>query len=316
MVPDIAVLGSINMDLTVKVEDFPSPGETVRGSDLQQLPGGKGANQAVAAAKLGGDVSMFGLLGEDNFGTRLENSLNAAGVGTEYLGKREVSSGIALIAVDRGAENEIIIVPGANGAVDRAYVEETFEEIRGSSVLLLQLEIPLETVEYVLARLADFGEEGPTVILDPAPATQLSDKILENVDILTPNKVELQTIAPGISKEDLLESAQIPEELVPLFERDGALLLKEGESGSTYIGSSDSFSSPPFPVDSEDSTAAGDAFNGALAASLAEGGSMREAVKFANAAGALSTKRAGAQPSLPERDQVKEFIGSIEEGMG
>lgn len=290
----IAVLGSVNMDLVAEVERLPQPGETVPGLSFARYPGGKGANQAVAAAHLGAQVSFFGKVGDDFFGKELLKTLRKNGVNVEAVGQEgESPSGIASIWVAADGENAIVYVPGANARVDPAYVDQVLAKLSQAKILLLQLEIPLPTIAHLLWRLP---KDGPIVILDPAPAQDVSGLPLKRVDILTPNRGELFALT---KEEDLKRAAR-----KLLAAGVGRVIVKAGSEGA-YLIERDNFRHfPAFPVDPVDTTAAGDAFNGALASALAEGRPTEAAITFGNAAGALSTTRRGAQPSLPYRKDV------------
>lgn len=300
----IAVLGSINMDFVCEVPRLPHQGETLHGSSFARYPGGKGANQAVAAARLGGKVAFFGKVGEDVFGDELLRALRENGVNVDAVERvREASSGIASIWVAQNGENAIIVIPGANSYVDRAYVDQVLPQLLRANVLLLQFEIPLTTITYVLECLPP---DGPFVILDPAPAQDISSLPLERIDLLTPNQHELFLLT---GEESLLKAG---EKLVKLgIDR---IVVKAGEQGAFLIEKSNIQHFPGFHVTPVDTTAAGDAFNGALAIALAEGKSLEEAILWANAAGALATTRKGAQPSLPSREEVVKLIASQRPG--
>ena len=293
---NISVLGSINMDFILNVDEFPEPGETVKAVDFSRLPGGKGANQAVAASRVGGEVSMFGLLGRDNFGDKLRSSLEKSGVDTSGVESRNWTSGMAVVSVNSEAENEIVVVPGANNLIDEDYVMGIVDNVSKTDVLLLQLEIPLKSISLLLNSLP---KDGPKVILDPAPAVSMENLPLNKVDFLTPNLSELNTLAKSsnsVGIEGLLESVK------------GALIIKRGKEGAEYTGLDDRFSVPTFEVDSVDSTGAGDAFNGAFAVGVSKGWNLKETIKFANAAGSCATIQAGAQPSLPYLEEVRNLM--------
>jgi len=301
----IIVVGSLNMDFVVQVRELPRPGETVLGSAFATVPGGKGANQACAASKLGGKVQMVGRVGDDALGRELRESLAAVGVDTTaVLATEGTPSGVALIAVEAGGQNQIVVASGANGLLTPADVAHALGGTTGS-LLLLQLESPPETIERAVA----LGKErGMTVLLDPAPARQLPLALLSGVSCLTPNESEAMTLLerPG----EAIALAHAPEVARALLARGPrAVILKLGEHGAFLddgTGAARHF--PALKVDAVDSTAAGDTFNGALAAALAEGRSLPEAIPFANAAAALSVTRRGAQSSIPTRAEVDAFV--------
>ena len=297
--PMIAVVGSVNLDLVVPVPHHPRPGETVLGGALVEHPGGKGANQAVAAARLGAQVAMVAMVGADTAGERLRKALEAEGVDIErVLMEHGTASGQALIAVDEtSGENSIIVSPGANSALAPEHCAAAGALLRDASVTLLQQEIPTETVE-AAARLA-----AGIVLLNPAPARPLSAALLEMVDVLVPNREELAALVghplPDLhAVADAARTLRGPAAVVVTLGGDGALICEEG---AIHVV-------PPLPVTPLDTTAAGDAFCGALAVALAEGRPLHEAVRRANATAALATTRPGAQPSLPTRTEVEQLL--------
>lgn len=309
----VVVIGSINMDLVCRVAHMPVPGETILGSDLVTIPGGKGANQAVAAAKLGGDVHFIGRVGDDDFGQRLLNGLRNHRVNTEHVTVTEgVSSGCAMILVDKRGENSIVVAPGANHKLTPADVDAAQNLIGSASVVVFQLEIPLETVRHAVDLCRKLGAY---TILDPAPAPERKlPRDLYSVDILTPNQSEAEGLlrvgAMGRLKRDKRSDAkQIGADL--LARGPGAVVLKLGSKGA-LIQDRDGYIHhvKGFKVKVVDTTAAGDAFTGAMAVALAEGRNMPEAVRFANAAGALCCQSFGAQPALPTRDAVVKLLTS------
>lgn len=301
--PSAIVFGSINMDLVVRTPQLPVPGETLLGHEFFTASGGKGANQAVALARLGVPTKMVGRVGGDSFGSELVNSLQTAGVQTEdVLVDQEVSSGIAAIAVDDRGENQIVIVPGANGRVDATDVER-LTMLPGASVLLLQLEIPISAV---LAAAQAARHAGVTVILDPAPAQiKVPDELYHLVDIITPNEIEAGQLA-GFTVNDP-ESAT--EAAAILRQRGvGTAIIKLGDRGVVCATPEETFFVPAFSVTAVDTVAAGDAFNGGLAAALVEGLSLQQAVVWGAAAGALAATKPGAQSAMCDRQTLNKFL--------
>ena len=296
----ILVVGSINMDLVVRVPHAPSPGETVLGGDFTTFPGGKGANQAVAAARMGGEVTMVGRVGNDDFGNTLIHGLLENKVKTTRVTKdSSAPSGIAMIAVADDGENMIVVASGANMNISIEDVNKASELMREADLLLLQLETPVEVVSAAV-ELAK-AHEVP-VVLNPAPAQPLAESLLANIDVITPNQNELAvlsgeaTLADGIQK--LLGWGV--KNLVVTLGANGARVVTEGIDQHL----------PAYEVTAVDTTASGDAFNGALAVSLAEGKTLLEAVNDGMAAGALAATKRGAQPSLPTREAVIEFLAA------
>lgn len=302
----IVVIGSLNLDYVINLFRFPSPGETVTGDDFAVYPGGKGANQAFAAARLGAQVWMIGQVGNDPQGDILRQNLESAGVDTTYLQHdKDASSGIALITIDASGQNQIIIVPGSNGTFTTAHLSSCAELIAGAGLVLLQLEIPIVTVQ-AAAEHAHKG--GALVMLDPAPAHQLTDELLSLVDYLTPNETELATLTGVVHSENTSrdETTRQASELL----RRGAknVIVKMGARGALLVGQDENHFWPAVPVAAVDTTAAGDAFNGAFAVALASGKSTQDAGRFAAAAAACSVTRKGAQASMPTRQQADELL--------
>lgn len=298
----VLVVGSANMDMVVSTGRFPKPGETVLARDFGMYPGGKGANQAVACAKLGGDVAFLGKTGRDMFRDRLLESLNSEGVdASRVLLDPDAPTGIALITVDSDGQNEIVVVSGSNMKLspdEVAAQEELFEAAR---VVMLQLEIPLETV-VTAAKLAK--RNGAEVILNPAPATELPDELLRAVDYITPNESETETL----TGRHLGDDAASVDAARRLIKRGvGHVILTLGARGALHVTPDTAQPYPAYQVDVVDTTAAGDAFNGALAFALSRGDAMEQAVPFANAVAACCVTRMGAQTSMPLLDDVERF---------
>jgi ribokinase len=308
MKPAIVVVGSLNMDFVVSVEHLPAHGETVLGRNFQMIPGGKGANQACAAAKLGGKsvaVRMVGRVGYDVFADQLKASLAAVGVDVNAVhATRLQPTGVALISVDRKGQNSIVVASGANGELAAADVEAMRPVFHGARLALFQLETPIPTVSRALALAR---EEGLTTILDPAPAQSLPPAVLEYVDILTPNENEaLQLLGRRPARVSPAEAVEMAEALRQLGPK--TVVVKLGDQGCFAHSASIKAHFSCFPVEVKDTTAAGDTFNAALAVALAEGAPLDHALRFANAAAAISVTRLGAQASAPSRSEVDAFL--------
>jgi len=298
----IAVVGSLNMDLIVRSPRIPRPGETILGGTFHTAPGGKGANQAVAAARLGGTVAMVGRVGSDAFGDQLLGSLAADGVDAAHVARDSAATGIALITVDDAGQNSIVVASGANAHLSPADVDGAASAIAAAGVLLLQLESPPETA----LRAAELARaHGATVVLNPAPARALPDALLKLVDVLVPNESETSLLT-GLPVGDVAQAEAAAEALLRLGV--GAVILTLGARGALLAHAGGVEAVPPFPVTPLDTTAAGDAFLGALAVALAEGRPLAEAARWGNAAGALATTRLGAQPSLPTRQEIEDLV--------
>lgn len=307
MRPAIVVLGSLNMDFVVRVPHLPASGETVLGHGFVTLPGGKGANQACAAGRAGGTnvtVKMLGRVGYDVFGDQLKASLAAAGVDvSEVRATPEQPTGVALIWVDAEGQNSIVVASGANHAIKNEDVPGMRAAFHGAAFALFQLETPLTVVESAL-RLA--RDERVRTILDPAPAQPLHRTLLELVDILTPNETEALTLLDRPPQRVAVEDAwELATALLALGPK--AIILKLGDRGSLYWNGRNRHYQPAFAVQAVDSTAAGDTFNGALAVALAQSNDISNALRFANAAAALSVTRLGAQASIPELAEIEYF---------
>jgi ribokinase len=303
----IAVVGSLNVDYVVRVPRFPQPGETLTGTRFETFGGGKGANQACAAAKLGADVRLVGCVGGDPQGKWILEQLRAAGVDVSGVGhERAAATGIAVIEVADSGQNHIVIVPGANGHVDHRQLDAQRETIESASCVLLQLEVPDEAVTQA-ARMARRG--GAVVILDPAPARLVSAELLSLCDFVTPNETELSALAgepPAVS----LTLAEVRRLAGIVRERTARVLVKLGPAGALLVGPEGEQRWRAPAVDAVDTTAAGDCFNAAFAVALSEGRPIVEAGRFAALAASLSVTRAGAQPAMPTRIDVEAFAAS------
>ena len=297
--PGILVIGSSNTDMVIKTKKIPEPGETILGGTFLMNPGGKGANQAVAAARLGCKVVFAGKRGNDLFGNQTIGLLMREGIDTSYMVKDPVlPSGVALITVDAEGENCIVVAPGANGNLMPEDIPETIFESGKSDILLLQLEIPLETVSYCASVAAN---KGIKVILNPAPAQSLPEELLRNIWLITPNEIEAEALT-GISINDIDEADLAASKLAEMGTQNVIITL--GEKGAFLKSELFTGLIPGEKVTAVDTTAAGDVFNGAVAVAVAMGKDIREAVLLANKAAAISVTRMGAQSSAPYKHEV------------
>lgn len=288
----ITVIGSINMDLVVQTDDFPQQGETTLGNLFTTVPGGKGANQAVATARLGGKTNMVANVGNDSFGKELLQNLADNRVNVDGVSKSaETASGIANILLSEG-DNRIIVVPGANFDLSPSHIDDVADVIQASQLVVLQMEIPIQTIEYILQICTDLNT---AVLLNPAPATGFPKHFIEKVDYLTPNETECKQIF-GTDIETALE--QYPNKLIVTL----------GSAGACYFDGENHIIVEGFKTKVVDTTGAGDTFNGALAYGIVEGLNLNEAVKFANAAGSLSVEHFGAQGGMPSREKVEKRL--------
>ncbi|WP_226608000.1 ribokinase [Bacillus cereus] len=291
--PNIAVVGSISMDLVAVSKKRPKAGETVIGEAFHTIPGGKGANQAVAAARLGANVAMVGAVGNDDYGTVVRKNLENERIFIDYVvSVTDRTTGIAHIVLAE-EDNSIVVVQGANALVNNSVVDRSKDLLVKADMVVLQLEIPLETVKYVLAICE---EHNIPVMLNPAPAQVLSEEILEKATYITPNEHECRIVLNDFTSpiEDLL--AKYPNKL----------LMTEGSNGVRFYNGKEIVHVPSIAVDVVDTTGAGDTFNGALAVALSEGETLQKAIRFANIAGGLSVTKLGAQGGMPTRDRVRE----------
>ncbi len=304
MTGPIVVVGSLNIDLVVRTPRHPRPGETIIGGKFQTFPGGKGANQAVAAARAGAQVIMIGRVGADAFGIDLLEALVRDGVDTTHvLRDDQAPSGVALITVDTAGQNAIVVVPGANARLSPGDVERAQDAFAGAGALLLQLESPPEVVQRAI-ELAN--AHGVLVILNPAPARPLDAALLAGVDYLIPNEHELFLLAE-------LDAAEEIDAAVARLRARGArhVIVTLGGNGAVAFCGEQKIIVPAHRVSVVDTTAAGDAFVGAFAVALCEGKKVEDAVRWANAAGALAVTRAGAQPSLPYREDILSLLAKV-----
>ncbi|NMB00671.1 MAG: ribokinase [Firmicutes bacterium] len=302
--PKILVIGSFMMDLVVRTPRVPDNGETVIGSSFRRFPGGKGANQAVSAARLGAQVTMVGKLGYDVYGDEMQDALNKEGIRTEYiLRDKDASTGVGFVTLDETTgNNRIVVVPGANlrySPEDLACIEDV---VRNSDLLMLQLEMDMRLIE---AAVMMAEKHDVPVILNPAPAQSLADELLEKVTYLTPNETEAQ-ILTGVQVVDRQSAERAAQALLEKGIRKVVITL--GHHGAMIADQSATELVPAFSTSVVDTVAAGDGFNGALAVAVAQGTPLPEAVRFANAVGALVVTREGAIPSLPSAQEVKAFL--------
>lgn len=297
-----AVIGSINMDMVVGTPRFPAPGESITGSVFRTVPGGKGANQAVALARLGASVKMAGKIGSDAFGAQYLENFARNGVDVSAVEVHDgATTGLADILVSDDGENCIVYIPGANSLCDSAWLERALERTKDCDIFLMQLEIPMETTLECIRRLRAMGK---TIILDPAPAVCLPEEVLALVDYITPNETELCILTPELPEDATME-ARI-ERLIG--DSDRVVVHKRGSDGA-YICTKDGICHVPgFCVKTVDSTAAGDTFNAGLAAGLAMGMELPETVRMANAAAALSVTAFGAQDGMPSMEAARRLM--------
>ncbi len=294
MKPKITVFGSINMDLVTSTDRFPGQGETVMGSDFQTAPGGKGANQAVAAARLGADIHMVGRVGDDAFGGNLRDHLHNEGIHVDGVETAEgCPTGVATILLTEG-DNRIVVVPGANHELTANDVFTYEDLIAVSDLVILQLEIPLETVISIAATAKKLGTP---VLLNPAPIQPLPEQLLRDVTYITPNEHEFDDLLQSIDKgyrDELLKK----------------VIVTKGAEGVSYFKDNKEVAVPGYQVKVRDTTGAGDTFNGAFGVAVSKGMSVADACRFGNTAAALSVKEFGAQGGMPGVNEVKAFLGA------
>jgi ribokinase len=302
----VVVVGSLNMDLVVRAAHLPAQGETILGGEFLMIPGGKGANQAVAAARLGAEVAMVGRVGNDGFGQALRTNLAGESIDVTHIRTDPAAStGVALITVDDSGQNTIVVVSGANMRLTPAEVEAAFTQIGQFDVVMMQLESPIACVE-TASRLA--RQAGARTILNPAPARPLPGSLLEQIDILVLNETEASLLS-GVGVSEIEGADRAARQLIS--QGIGSVVITLGERGALLVAGKEDepLHFPAYPVQVVDTTAAGDAFVAGLAVGLGEGMPLQEAVRLGNAAGALSVTRLGAQPSLPTRGEVDQLLG-------
>jgi ribokinase len=299
----VVIFGSINMDLVIRAPRLPASGETITGRDFVTTPGGKGANQAVACARLGAASSLVGRVGGDVFGAALLENLRRSGVNTAGIQVSDGASGVAIIEIDDRGENTIVVAPGANQLVGDADVAQLSQLLGDAKVLLLQLEVPIDAV---IAAAKAARAQGAMVILDPAPAREIPAALYQLADIITPNETEAAALVGFqlTSDADIQRAAQV------LRKRTGGrVVIKLGARGAYVLGEQGERFVPPFSVTAVDTVAAGDAFNGGLAAALSDGKAFDEALRWGLGTGALAVTRRGAQEAMPTQAELLAFLG-------
>lgn len=302
--PHVVVVGSLNMDLVVRVPHLPAPGETILGDNFLNIPGGKGANQAVGAARMGAQVTMVGRVGDDEFGKALTGNLAKEGVDISNVSvDANAASGIAMITVDQDGQNSIVVASGANMALKPEDIRTAWKKISSVDVVVMPLEVSMDCIEETV-RLAK--ESSVKVILNPAPAQLLSDDLLKNVDVLVPNESETSLLT-GLGVETIEEAEAAARKL--LEKGAGAVVLTLGSRGALLVSENEPpHTLLPYDVNVIDTTAAGDAFVAALAVGISNRLSLKSAVQQANAAGALAVTKMGAQPCMPTKEEVIELM--------
>lgn len=310
--PRVLICGSINMDLVVRTAELPTPGQTQMAHSLEEVSGGKGANQAVAAARLGASVRMLGCVGSDGFAGTLKNNLTREKIDTTWIRSLPGPSGVAIVAVDDAGENSIMVVPGSNGLLTPSQIDESIRAIQETDWVVLQLEIPIDSVKHAITRAKHFGKR---VILNPAPCPPTLDPELFHVDVLCPNQTEAESLL-GIKIETIENARTAALTLQKRGARHVVITLgSQGAIVTNSVANSDGNSDttiwiPPARVSAVDTTAAGDAFIGAMVTRLAHGSSLVDACTYAAAAAAHAVTVPGAQPSLPTNDQVLAILAA------
>ena len=297
------VIGSLNMDMTVKVEELPKLGETIFGDDFYESCGGKGANQAVAISKLGMETEMIGMVGKDSQGEKLIQNLNKYGIKSDNIIKSDDLTGRAIITVDKKGDNNIIVIPGSNFKITKEHIQKKQDVIASSDVVILQNEIPFDTVEFSLLKAKELGK---ITIFNPAPARQLSEKIFKNTDYLILNETEMDEVF-GIGINDKVYIGRIFHKKKECGIRN--IILTLGDNGSVLFSEDDNIKKyDAYEVKAVDTTAAGDSFIGAFTMKICETGDADKAIKYATAVSAIVVTRQGAQDSIPTREEIEKFI--------
>jgi len=297
------VIGSLNMDMTVKVEELPKLGETIFGNDFYESCGGKGANQAVAVSKLGMKTEMIGMVGKDSQGEKLIQNLNKYGIISDNVIKSDELTGRAIITVDKKGDNNIIVIPGSNFKITKEHIQDKQDVIASSDVVILQNEIPSETVEFSLLKAKELGK---ITIFNPAPARKLSGEVFKNTDYLILNETEMEEIFEiKFNDEEYTEKISIKKKEYGIKN----IILTLGDKGSILFSEDNNIKKyDVYKVKAVDTTAAGDSFIGAFTMKICEIGNPDEAIKYATAVSAIVVTRQGAQDSIPTREEIEKFI--------
>ena len=299
----VLVIGSLNMDMTVKVEELPKLGETIFGNDFYESCGGKGANQAVAVSKLGMKTEMIGMVGKDSQGEKLIQNLNKYGIISDNVIKSDELTGRAIITVDKKGDNNIIVIPGSNFKITKEHIQAKQDVIASSDVVILQNEIPSETVEFSLLKAKELGK---ITIFNPAPARKLSGEVFKNTDYLILNETEMEEIFEiKFNDEEYTEKISIKKKEYGIKN----IILTLGDKGSILFSEDNNIKKyDVYKVKTVDTTAAGDSFIGAFTMKICEIGNPDEAIKYATAVSAIVVTRQGAQDSIPTREEIEKFI--------
>lgn len=296
----ILVIGSSNTDLVIKTSQFPKPGETVIGGVFNTFAGGKGANQAVAAKRLGGEVIFLACLGQDDLGQKAIEGYEKEGIDTRYISiDKEYPTGVASIIINRNGENSIVVAPGANNQLSREAIDKILPVMETVDIVLVQLEVPVDTIDYAIRKARELNKK---VVLNPAPATELRDDLYSCIDVITPNESETELLL-GKKVSDMESVSRAAQIFIDKGVKEVVITL--GDRGAFFKNYTTEFLVPAFKTEVIDTTAAGDTFNGALAVALSEGKNWHDSIRFSNKAAAISVSRLGAQSSIPHRKEVE-----------